>query len=281
MIFKSLVISFVVNLFLTIIKFVYSIVYSSSTLLADSVHCLSDMLTDIVSMIGSKLSEKRPDKIHPFGHGKLEYVTSMILSIFIVGMGISIILGTFEKKANYTSIIPLIIITITIIVKFFLSKYLLKRGKEYKSNILISNGTESRYDTFSSMIAFIFIGISYFGKYNKIFSYADVLGSAVISIFTIKIGIELFIKNVKAVIGEVETDKTLLKDIRKIIVNKELYELKRLTAIKYGTYYEVIVDLKIDKNLKLEELYEIETNLKTKLKEKSYIKYVTINMNPL
>src|SRR5574344_531759 len=115
MIFKSLIISFIVNLFLTSIKFIYSILFSSSTLLADAVHCLSDMLTDVVSIIGNKLSEKKPDKLHPFGHGKLEYVTSILLSIFIVGMGIFIIIESYETKKVYTSIYPLIIIIITII----------------------------------------------------------------------------------------------------------------------------------------------------------------------
>lgn len=280
MIFKSLIISFIVNLFLTSIKFIYSILFSSSTLLADAVHCLSDMLTDVVSMIGSKLSEKKPDKLHPFGHGKLEYVTSMLLSIFIVGMGIFIIFDSFETKKVYTSIYPLIIIVITIIVKLFLSLYLIKNGKKYNSSILISNGTESKYDALSSSIAFIFIALSYLGKYNTLFSYADKIGSFVISLFTIKVGIQLFIKNVRAVIGETETNKEVLSEIRELI-NDDRYIIHKLTALKYGTYYEVVLDLKLDENYKLKELYSIELELKNKLKEKSYIKYVTINMRPI
>lgn len=281
MILKTLVVSFIVNMFLTILKFSYSIIFSSSTLLADAVHCLSDMMTDIVSLIGSKLSSKKPDETHPFGHGKIEYVTSIILSLFIIGMGIAIIISATNKKPEFISIYPLLIVIITIIIKTFLSKFLLKRGRNLNSSILISNGTESKYDALASFVALIFISISYLGKYNKIFLYADLIGSFIVSLFTIKIGIELFFRNTKSVIGEIETNEEVLKRIKKIILNKELYTIKRITVIKYGTYYEVIVDIKINKDKKLEELYDIECNLKNKLKEKDYIKYVTVNMSPL
>lgn len=281
MILKTLVVSFIINLFLTILKFSYSIIFSSRTLLADAVHCFSDMMTDLISLIGSKLSSKKPDETHPFGHGKIEYVTSIILSLFIVVMGFMIIINSFDKKVDYMSIYPLIIIVITIVVKISLSIYLLKKGKKYNSSILISNGTESKYDSYASTLAFIFICISYFGKYSKVFLYADMIGSFIISLFTIKIGFELFLKNTKSVIGEIETDEKLLNKIKKIILNEELYELNRLTVVKYGTYYEVILDLKIDGNKNLKELYILESKIKKELKQKSYIKYVTVNMKPL
>lgn len=281
MILKTLLVSFIVNLFLTILKFLYSIIFSSSTLLADAVHCLSDMMTDIVSIVGGKLSLKKADEKHPFGHGKLEYVTSIILSLFLITMGFTIIINSFNKKPSINSIFPMIIIVITIIIKLFLSSYLLKRGKKFNSSILTSNGTESRYDAYSSTLAFVFICISYFGKYNKLFLYADIIGSFIISLFTIKIGIELFLKNTRAVIGEVETNEEIINEIKGLISNEKIYKLSKLIVIKYGTYYKIILNLKIDGNKKLKELYKLEKEIKNKLKEKSYIKYVTVNMKPL
>lgn len=281
MILKSLIMSFFTNLFITIIKFIASFIFKSSTLLADAVHCLSDMLTDIVSIIGSKLSSKKPDNDHPFGHGKLEYVTSMILSLFIIVMGVSIVINSFELKPLYSSVIPIIILLFTIIIKFILSNYLLKNGNKYNSDILISNGIETKYDVLSNCLALIFIAITYLGKYNQIFRYADIIGSIIISILTIRIGIKLFIKNTRSVIGEVETNKKFINENKNLIKNDKIYKIKRFTMIKNGTYYEVIVDLLLDKNLKLSRLYKIESNIKKKLKEKEYIKYVTINMHPL
>ena len=281
MILKSLVLSFLINLFVTITKIIVSFISGSSTLLADAVHSFSDMLTDIVSLVGAKLSNKKPDKDHPFGHGKIEYVTSMILSLFIIVMGVSIIISSFETRQIYTNIIPIIVLIVTIIIKLLLSTYLLQKGKEYKSDILISNGTETRYDVLSTSVALIFVLLSYISKYNNIFKYADFIGSLVISILTIRIGIKLFIKNTRSVIGEIETNKKIINETKKLIENNKLYKIKRLTMIKNGTYYEVIVDLLLDKNLKLNKLYKIENNIKKKLKEKEYIKYVTINMHPL
>lgn len=281
MILKTLITSFFINLFLTLVKFFYSIIFSSSTLLADAVHCLSDMLTDIVSILGSKLSNKKPDKNHPFGHGKLEYVTSLILSLFIIVMGLKIISSSFERRVFKPSLFPMLIILITFFCKLFLSKYLFKKGRKYKSNILLSNAEESKYDAFASLIALFFTVISYLGKYNNMLLYADLIGSIIISILTMKVGIELFIKNSNSVIGEIETDEKLLNKIKKLIINDKVYKIRRFTLIKYGHYYAVEVDIKLDENLRLKELYKIENNIKRKLKKKTYIKYVTVNMSPL
>lgn len=281
MIFKTLITSFFINLFLTLIKFIYSIIFSSSTLLADAVHCLSDMLTDIVSILGSKLSTKKPDKNHPFGHGKIEYVTSMILSVFIIIMGFGIISSSVSRGKTNPSIFPMIIILITFFCKLFLSKYLFIKGKKYKSNILLSNAEESKYDSFASLIALFFTLISYLGKYNSLLLYADLIGSIVISLLTIRVGIKLFIINVNSVIGEIETDEEIVLNLKKLIINEKIYKIRRFTLIKYGHYYQVEVDIKLDENFKLKELYKIEENIKRKLKQKDYIKYVTVNMGPL
>ena len=85
--------SFLVNLFLTILKFIGSVMSNSKTLLADSIHCMSDMSTDLISIIGTKISSKKPDLNHPYGHGKIEYLTSIIMSFFIISLGISILLN--------------------------------------------------------------------------------------------------------------------------------------------------------------------------------------------
>ena len=75
--------SFFINLFLSIIKLIVGIIYKSYSLIADGVHSFSDLITDIIAIIGSKLSNKPADEKHPYGHGKLEYVTSLIIGLII------------------------------------------------------------------------------------------------------------------------------------------------------------------------------------------------------
>lgn len=282
MITKIMIKSFLVNLTLTVIKLLGSFFSNSKTLLADSIHCLSDMSTDIIGLIGSKLSNKRPDNEHPFGHGKIEYLTSILISFFIISLGIGIISNTFKGNLKQTSGSALIVIIISIIIKFILSSYLLKKGKELNSNILTTNGTESRYDTYSSLIALIFILISFLGGKHKIFLYADIIGSLVMSIFTLKIGIEILKKNLSSVLGEVEENSEKTDKIKELVLkNKKVLKIRRISLLKYGPYYAATIEIIMDSSLSLEEVYNVEKKIKKELKNLSLnIRYVTVNIKP-
>lgn len=279
---KIMLKSFLVNLSLTVLKLLGSYFSGSKTLLGDAVHCLSDMSTDIIGLIGVKLSNKKPDKAHPYGHGKIEYLTSIIMSIFILSLGLSIILNAFSSKATMTNYIGIIIIIISIFIKLMLSSYLLKKGKELNNNILLTNGTESRYDSLSSSLALIFMIISLFGSKIKILLYADIIGSIIMSVFTIKIGIEILFKNVKSILGEVEINNEKTKQIESYLKqNKHIKRVRRTTLLKYGSYYVATVDIVMDGNLKLREIYKIEKQIKKDLKTKNMnIRYVTVNIKP-
>ncbi len=241
---KILIKSFLVNAGLTILKLLGAFFSHSLTLMGDGIHCLSDMATDIVGLLGSKLANKKPDKRHPYGYGKIEYLTSIIISIFIISLGIGLIYNSFTNKAQKPNQIGVIIIFISILIKIALSKYLLKKGKELNSNILITNGIESKYDSFSSIFALIFIGLSLIGK-HKIFLYFDHIGSITISLLTISVGISLLTENIHSIIGEVETDENKLSEILEIIKKYKRVKLKELNLIKYGSYYIANISIKI------------------------------------
>ncbi len=274
--------SFLVNLGLTFAKILGAYFSHSKTLLGDSIHCLSDMSTDVIGLIGSKMSNKKPDDTHPFGHGKIEYLTSIIMSIFIISMSFTIIHSAFSSEVTKTNFIGVIVLIISIIVKLLLSSYLLKKGRELNNNILITNGTESRYDSYSSTLALFFMIISLFGSKVKILLYADVIGSIIMSIFTFKIGAEILIKNIKSILGEVELDNekiTLIENYLK--ENKNIEKVRRVTLLKYGSYYVCTVDIVMDGELSLKEIYNVERQIKKDLKSgKMNIRYVTVNIKP-
>ncbi|MEG1558850.1 MAG: cation diffusion facilitator family transporter [Bacilli bacterium] len=279
---KVMIRSLVCNTVLTIIKLVASIFSNSKTLLADAVHCFSDLSTDIVGLVGSKLSVKKPDELHPFGHGKIEYVTSIIISMFIIVLGFTIFKSSFVPRNTMNILIGLIVLIITIIIKFILSSYLLKEGKKLNSNILVCSSIESRYDTLFSLFSCIILIITYFGKYFKPLYYADIIGSITISIFTIKIGIKLLISNIKSVIGQREDNKELNDNISNITLSfDKVKSIKRITIIKYGYYYKVDIDIIVNKSLTLKKLYSLEQDIKYDLKKyNKNLRYITINMIP-
>lgn len=275
--------SFIVNLTLGVLKFFGGVLSNSKTLLADGIHCLSDMSTDIIGIIGTTISNKKPDKEHPFGHGRIEYVTSMFISILIIILGVTIFANSFKEKTSVTSWYAFLIMIITIIVKIFLCKYLLKKGKRLNNSILITNGTESKYDVISSSVSSIFVLLSIFSGKIEIFEYADMIGSICISILTIKAGLTLFFENVNSVIGEVNNDDELINKVKNVLINyKEIKTIDRITIMKNGSYNEAIIDFKMNGKHKLKYLYNLETKIKKDIKSNiNEIKYVTINIKPI
>ena len=277
---KILLKSLIVNLFLTIVKFIGSVLCNSKTLISDAVLYFSDMSTDIIGLIGDKLSSKKPDKEHPYGHGRIEYLTSIIMSFFIIWLGLSIMVTSFNGKLKVPNKSALVVIGITIVIKFILSTYLLKKGKEMGSNIVLANGVESRYDMYNSILGFVFILISFLGSDNKYFKYADIIGSVVIAFMSIKVGIEILLKNVSSILGEVETDNNKINSVKEII-KSNLYKIRRVTLIKYGHYYDAIIDLILKNNININEVYKLEQSIKKELKRSDMsIRYVTVNFKP-
>ena len=279
---KVLIKSLLVNLVLSILKLIGSFIGGSITLLADAIHCMSDMFTDVISIIGSKLSNKKPDKEHPYGHGRIEYLTSMVMSIFIIILSISTLITSIKGEKFNTNIYAVIILIVSIISKFILSDYLIKKSKELNSNIILLNGMETRYDTYSSMLALLFVLLSLISN-KGILKYADIMGGVIISLLTIKVGIKLLLSNISSIIGEVYYNKDKINLINSVILEqKEIKSIRRTTLLKMGTYYKVILDLNINGDIVLNDMYEIEKKIKIDLKKLDLnIRYVTVNFKPI
>ena len=279
---KVLIKSLLVNLVLSILKLIGSFIGGSITLLADAIHCMSDMFTDVISIIGSKLSNKKPDKEHPYGHGRIEYLTSMVMSIFIIILSISTLITSIKGEKFNTNIYAVIILIVSIISKFILSDYLIKKSKELNSNIILLNGMETRYDTYSSMLALLFVLLSLISN-KGILKYADIMGGVIISLLTIKVGIKLLLSNISSIIGEVDYNKDKINLINSVILEqKEIKSIRRTTLLKMGTYYKVILDLNINGDIVLNDMYEIEKKIKIDLKKLDLnIRYVTVNFKPV
>ncbi len=282
MTFKIMLKSFFVNLFLAIIKIIVSLLTNSKTLLADAVHGLSDFSTDIVALTGSKIAAKKPDKTHPYGHGKMEYVTSIFISLFVISLGVMIFLNSFSiRKINYSFYVFILIIA-SLVLKILISNYLLKNGKKINSNILISSGYESRFDAVNTTFALFIVIISYFQKYIYVLRYADMIGSIVISILTLKVGLKIFTENIKSVLGEKDIDPEKNEIIKNIILNYDkVLEIKNITLLKYGSYMSMNLEIIMDKNIKLKNIYRIKEKIIKKIKKEfNDIKYIFIDVKP-
>lgn len=275
-------VSIVVNLFLSIIKIISGFLGHSGALIADGIHSLSDLTTDVFAIIGSVFSSKPADKEHPYGHGNFEYLTSMVISLIILFLGGSILYESFHRNIVMPTFLVVVISFITIICKYLLSRYILKKGEEYNNNILISSGKESSTDVLSSVVVLLSAIVMQFSKEFTWFKYADAFAMFLIGLFILKVGITILFENIDLILGRQEVDKELIELIQHILLeNNNIYEVEDFVLMKYGMYYKLNCSLHMDPELSLKEAHDLIDSLENKIKGlKRNIKYITIHMEP-
>ena len=279
---KVLVKSLIVNILLTLTKFVFGIIYKSKVLVADGIHSLSDLATDIVSIYGSKLSLKPADTEHPYGHGKIEYLTSIVVGAVILALALSLLGNSLNAKTTITSNMVLYVTIFTILAKYLISRYILSKGVKYKSNLLIASGKESRSDVISSAIVIVTYFLSKLSSYSKIFLYSDTIGTFIIGLIILKTAYRILKENIVSILGESEQDEEYLDKIRKIILeNSEVVNIEELNIIKYGHYYQANITINMDSDVTLEDARVVSNRIKKKLiNKKTRISYAKISINP-
>lgn len=279
---KVLVKSLIVNILLTLTKFVFGIIYKSKVLVADGIHSLSDLATDVVSIYGSKLSLKPADNEHPYGHGKIEYLTSIVIGAVILALALSLLGNSLNAKNTIASNMVLYVTIFTILAKYLISRYILSKGVKYKSNLLIASGKESRSDVISSAIVIVTYFLSKLSSYSKIFLYSDTIGTFIIGLIILKTAYRILKENIVSILGEIEQDEEYLDKIREIILeNSEVVNIEELNIIKYGHYYQANITINMDSDVTLEEACLVSNRIKKKLiNKKTRISYAKISINP-
>ena len=278
----ALITSFIVNLLLACFKVLIGFIFKSTALIADGMHSFSDLATDVVAFVGSKISRKPADKEHPFGHGKTEYLTSMIIGIVVLLLGLTII-----GNSNNTKAIPSMIVTIvtifTITCKYLLSSYLIKSGKKLNNAILISSGKESRADVISSVVVLISSILMQFSNTYKFLIYADSVATIIVGILIIRTGFLILKENISIILGKQEDNKEYINCLKKVILkHNEILKIDRLIIIKYGPYYNLTLELTMPNILSLKDAHNIVHTVENNLKKYDQkIAFITTHINPM
>ena len=188
------------NVALAVFKAVVGILSNSIAVTLDAVNNLSDAISSIITIVGTKLSNKKADREHPFGHGRIEYITTTVIAAIIMYAGISSLIKSIQDIMDPVtpdySPLSLVIIAIAVLVKIILGHYVRSVGNRVNSDTLIASGSDALFDaTLSTSVltaALIFI-------FTKISLEAYV--GVIISVFIIKASIELLQGSIKEIIG--------------------------------------------------------------------------------
>ena len=256
-IIKTSVYGIITNILLVTFKIIIGLLANSIAIILDAVNNLTDALSSTITIIGTFLSNKAPDKEHPYGHGRIEYFTAIIIGVIILIAGllslkesfINIIKPTYKNYTIYT----LIIITIAIIVKLFLGNYFKKVGKNINSGSLIASGTDALFDSILSLGTLIVAIIYILFKIN-----IEGIVGLIISIFIIKSSIELLKETTNELIGT-RISSELAKKIKDRITSIEGVEgTYDLILHNYGPLYMLgAVHIEVKDTMTAQEIHKI------------------------
>lgn len=197
---KVSIVGIVTNVLLAGFKAAVGIASHSIAFLLDAVNNLSDVLSSVVTVIGAKLGAKRPDREHPHGHGRIEYVSSLIIASIIIYAGVTALIESIKKIASPVSAdydaVAIIVISVSIVVKLLLGQYVKAQGRKVDSSALTASGADALMDALlsasvlASAVVYLLFGLS-------LEAYVGVL----ISVFIIKAGAEIVADSVNDIIG--------------------------------------------------------------------------------
>lgn len=246
----------VMNIGLALIKIILGLFTHSAAIIAEGINNASDILSAALTLIGSKLAGLHPDEKHPFGYGRIEYLTSLVISVIILVSGIESTISSIKQIFNHeplnVSYMSLIIIAVSAIVKFIYGTYAMKVGKKINSGALEGVGLDSKNDSYVSLITIISTLI-FLVFHISIDAYAGIL----ISLIIIKAGLSILLDTISELLGrpgEEELAKNLYDIIRK---SPSVLNAADMMLHNYGPgKYSGSVNIEIDHEKSVGELYD-------------------------
>ena len=212
---RTSVVGITANVLLAAFKAVIGLLSSSVAIVMDAVNNISDALSSLITIIGTKLAGREPDKKHPFGYGRIEYLSAMIISVIVLYAGITSFVESVKKiirpvTPDY-SVTSLVIIAVAVVVKIVLGRYVKSVGKKLNSSSLVNSGEDAVLDsvisaaTLVAAVVFMLTGVSF-----------EAWLGAVISVVIIKSALEMLKETVSQILGE-RNDPDLAGSIRKTV----------------------------------------------------------------
>lgn len=265
-IIRTSVIGIVTNLFLVVFKAIVGLLANSIAVVLDAVNNLSDAVSSVVTILGTRLAGRKPDREHPYGHGRYEYLTAMAVSALILYAGITAFVESVKKiispEVPDYSVVSLVIIGGAVVVKFFLGRYVKSVGKKINSSSLTSSGADALFDAiislsvFVSAMIYIFTGLS-------LEAYVGVL----ISVFIIKSGIEMLKETIDDILGK-RIDSGISKAVKQTICEVEgVHGAYDLFIDNYGPDFNIAsVHIEVDDTMTADKI----DRLTRKVGEKVY-----------
>ena len=275
---KLIILTAVLNFISAFLKLALGIVFSFSTLIADSIQSFLDFLTDVISLVVNKIGKRRANKTYPFGYGQVYYLSNLFTGVLLFLMGLFIIYQIFTFNTKF---IPNIIILIGLLIVLFfkgLVIILIKRHvNSTKSELLLESYKESTADFISTCVVIVLLIITFFEEYIPNYINVDKIGSICIAIYIFYTSIKMIISNIRGILTNDEGNDELKSNIKNELEKFKQFHIKNIKIIKMSYYYSVFLQIDVNNNIKIKDFIKIEKKIKKHLKSlNKLIKHIDV-----
>ena len=269
------------NIFLLIIKGIIGVISNSRSMIADAFNSAGDIFSSVMTYIGNKISSKEADEDHNLGHGKAEYIYSLLISLGMITLSLNEIknstLSIIKHKELTFSIWLVVVCITTIIIKFLLYLYTKNEYKKTKNILILANSKDHRNDCLITTLNLLSIVLSKEGLY-----FIDGIAGILISMWILLTGINIF-KESYDVLMDKSIDENTKNEVLKIIDrHKEVLKVNHFNSTPVGYKYQISFTIFVDGNLSTFESHNIANTLEREIeKEVEEIYLSVIHVNPM
>ena len=262
---RTSAIGIIANVFLASFKAVIGLTTNSIAIVMDAVNNISDAASSVITIVGTKLAGKEPNKKHPFGYGRIEYLSAMIISILVLYAGVTAFIESVKKiinpeKPDYT-VVSLVIVGVAVLVKIILGLFVKKTGKKVNSDSLVNSGSDALLDsiisatTLAAAAVYLIFNIS-----------LEAWLGAIIALVIIKSGFEMLKDTLSKILGE-RVDVELARAIKKTISDyEEVNGVYDLVMHNYGPdSYNGSVHIEVPDTLSADDLDKLLRKIQVKV----------------
>ena len=268
---RTSIIGIIVNMLLSGFKALVGLVSGSVSIVLDAVNNLTDAVSSVVTIIGILLARKKPDAKHPFGHGRIEYFSAIIVSGIVIAAGVTALVESVQKifrpeMPEYNAV-SVIIVAAAVLVKIFLGRYVIAQGKKYQSEALIASGSDASFDAILSASTLVGIGIVLLFH----ISLDGWIGTA-IAVFIIKAGVEMLSDSISSVIGN-RPDSEVSMAIRQTVCEHEpVIGAYDLIMHDYGPDYAIgSIHIEIPADMTADQIHRLTRHISEEIMEKYHV----------
>lgn len=269
---RTSILGIIANVILSILKAVIGFASGSIAVVTDAVNNLTDVMSSVITIIGAKVAVKRPDKEHPLGHGRAEYISAAVISVLVIYAGVTAIIESFKKIFNPGDLsydtIQIVILILAVMVKLGLGLYVSSVGKKVGSDALVDSGKDALGDVLTSSATVIAAFVFVFAHFS-IEGYVGIL----IGFFIIKAGLDMLTHTLGDILGR-RPDAELTRNIKDSICEFDgVYGAYDLILHNYGPErYMGSVHVEIDSSMNADKI----DTLSRRITHTIYAKYGTV-----